>query len=71
MRSRLSPVDGKEYYRAYKLDRPLSADELKQLKEGGGQNLPGMRLPKNIKSSEYEDYVEKHERRGDDIEEFR
>ena len=70
-RARLSEVDGKEHYTVYKLDRALSDDELAKLVEGEAPfTLPGMRLPRAVKVSEYTAYGEKHEGRGDDIREF-
>ncbi len=64
-RQQVAKVDGAAYYTVYKFERELSVDETNELTRSKEPQVEGMVLPKNVKVSEYADYVKKHEGRGD------
>ncbi len=64
-RQQVSKVDGAAYYTVFKFERELSAEEANSLIRTNRPEIKGMVLPKNVKVSEYADYVKKHEGRGD------
>ncbi len=66
-RQQVAKVDGAAYYTVYKFERELSVDESNELTRSKEPQVEGMVLPKNVKVSEYADYVKKHEGRGDAI----
>lgn len=66
-RQQVAKVDGAAYYTIFKFERQLSADETNELTRSKNPQVAGMVLPKNVKVSEYADYVKKHEGRGDEI----
>ena len=66
-RQQVAKVDGAAYYTVYKFERELSVDESNELTRSKEPQVDGMVLPKNVKVSEYADYVKKHEGRGDAI----
>ncbi|MDO4203451.1 MAG: hypothetical protein Q4D07_02980 [Selenomonadaceae bacterium] len=64
-RQQVAKVDGAAYYTVYKFERELTAEETDELTRSKEPKVEGMVLPKNVKVSEYADYVKKHEGRGD------
>lgn len=66
-RQQVSKVDGAAYYTVFKFERELSQEEANSLIKSNNPQVKGMVLPKNVKVSEYSDYVKKHEGRGDVI----
>lgn len=64
-RQQVSKVDGAAYYTVFKFERELSEEEANSLIRSNNPQVKGMVLPKNVKVSEYPDYVKKHEGHGD------
>lgn len=64
-RQQVAKVDGAAYYTVYKFERELAENEVNELTRSKEPKVEGMVLPKNVKVSDYADYVKKHEGRGD------